>query len=188
MALRDKGPVLLIVDIQQGFEDVAYWGGNRNNLSAEAQVGSILDRWRRLGLPVIHVWHSSSNLQSPLHKTHKGFMVHPAVAPQGDEPVLTKQVNSAFIGTDLHQRLVELEASTVVVVGLTTDHCISTTVRMAGNFGFDTMVVSDATATFDKIDDHGKLWSADIVHDVHLASLKDEFAEIISTEILLDRL
>lgn len=186
--LSDKKPVLLLVDIQTGFADVEYWGGHRNNPEAELRAGEILAAWRTHALSIIHVWHSSTNLASPLHETNTGFAVHPAVAPKPDEPVIIKHVNSAFIGTDLQDRLKEMNASTLVIIGLTTDHCISTTVRMSGNFDYETMIISDAVATFDKIDITGKRWPAETVHAIHLASLKDEFAEILDTETLLDRL
>lgn len=186
MSLRDKNPVLLLVDIQQGFVDEAYWGGNRNNPDAERIAGTVLERWRSFDLPRVHVRHSSTNPHSPLHETHEGFAIHQAVSPQDDELVITKNVNSAFIGTDLYQLLEEMGASTLVIAGLTTDHCISTTVRMAGNLGFETLVLSDATATFDKQDIYGDRISSDTVHQVHLASLQDEFAQVIGSQELFE--
>jgi nicotinamidase-related amidase len=72
------------------------------------------------------------------------------VKPVGRELIIKKNVNSAFIGTDLKEQLENQKITKLVIVGLTTDHYISTTTRMAGNFGFDTFIVSDATATFNK--------------------------------------
>ncbi|MTI21876.1 isochorismatase family protein, partial [Fulvivirga sp. RKSG066] len=131
--LRDKKPALLLVDIQKGFEDEEFWGGNRNNKDCELKCQSILHAWRAAGLPVFHVIHSSQNPQSKLHKTHPGFEIKDEVKPLDNEPVLIKNVNSAFIGTDLKERLDAQNIKTVVVVGMTTNHCISTTVRMAAN-------------------------------------------------------
>ena len=186
--LRDKKPVLLLIDIQCGFEDEAYWGGNRNNPDAEVVASKLLDRWRALDLPRIHIRHSSTNPNSRLHASDSGFAFHPAVMPTADELVLTKHVNSAFIGTDLSARLDEMATTTVIVAGLTTDHCISTTVRMSGNLGYDTVLVSDATAAFDKVDIDGKTWPSEIVHAVSIASLNEEFATIISSQELLEQL
>jgi nicotinamidase-related amidase len=100
--------------------------------------------------------------------------------------VIKKSVNSAFIGTGLEKRLRRRGIRTVVVTGLTTDHCVATTARMAGNLGFDTYVVSDATATFDREGADGKRYSAEEVHAVNLASLNQEFAKVVTTNALLE--
>lgn len=107
------------------------------------------------------------------------------MAPRSGEPVINKNVNSAFIGTDLEKQLRDRGIRTVVVTGLTTDHCVATTARMAGNLGFDTYVVSDATATFDREGADGKRYSAEEVHAVNLASLNQEFAKVVTTNALL---
>ena len=93
-------------------------------------------------------------------------------------------MNSAFIGTDLKERLDNEKITKLVIVGLTTDHCVSTTTRMAGNFGFDTFLVSDATATFNKKGIDGKNFSAGLIHETALASLNGEFATVVTTDFL----
>ena len=148
MTKQDK-PALLLVDIQQGFDDVAYWGGHRNNPAAEANAGRLLAFWRANNLPLFHIKHCSTNPDSRLVAGKPGNEFQAVVKPSDGEPVIEKNVNSAFIGTNLRQQLDAANIKTVVIVGLTTDHCVSTTTRMAGNYGYDTFVVSDATATFD---------------------------------------
>ena len=81
----------------------------------------------------------------------QGFDFNENVLPQENEPIITKSVNSAFIGTNLKEQLDGLGITTLVIVGLTSNHCVSTTVRMSGNFGYETYLISDATATFDRI-------------------------------------
>ncbi|TPN82977.1 cysteine hydrolase family protein [Aquimarina algicola] len=185
MALREKKPALLLVDLQKGFLEETYWGGNRNNKNAEEICAKILAQWRALQLPVFHIRHSSTNPESKLHESHKGFDFSEYAIPQGNEPVITKHVNSAFIGTDLKKQLDELNITTVVIVGLTTNHCISTTTRMSGNYGYKTYLISDATATFDRIGINGETYSAETIHMTTLANLREEFATIWGSEKLL---
>ncbi|HZF73174.1 MAG TPA: isochorismatase family protein, partial [Gemmatimonadaceae bacterium] len=94
-------------------------------------------------------------------------------------------VNSAFIGTDLESYLRAKGIQSLVVVGLTTAHCLSTSVRMAANLGFDVTVVADATATHARRAVDGTTYSPELIHNVELAALKDEFATIRNTRELL---
>ena len=122
------------------------------------------------------------------HPDAPGFAVKPEARELPGEIIITKQVNSAFIGTDLEARLRAGGITTVVIVGITTDHCVSTTTRMAGNLGFDTIIVSDATATFERTGPDGRHYSADEMHDTALASLSGEFATVMSTAQILESL
>ena len=178
-------PALLLIDIQQGFEDAAFWGGVRNHPNAEKNAARLLEVWRQHGFPVIHVKHNSVDPQSLLAEGKPGNAIQTVVQPNEGEPVFGKMVNSAFIGTGLEQYLREAGIRQLVVVGLTTDHCVSTTVRMAGNLGFDTYVVNDATATFPKRGFDGKIFPAEVIHETALASLNEEFATILNTEDIL---
>ena len=134
-------PALILVDIQKGFDDIAYWGGQRNNPDAEINAGKLLKHWRENHLPLFHIQHCSSNPNSLLHDTKEGNAFKEITAPIDDEPIIKKNVNSAFIGTALKEQLDNAKISTLVIVGLTTDHCISTTTRMAGNFGYELSLI-----------------------------------------------
>jgi nicotinamidase-related amidase len=177
-------PALLLIDIQRGFDNIEYWGGQRNNPGAELKARELLDLWRKYQLPVFHIQHCSSNLNSPLHESNAGNAFNELVAPLPGETVIQKNVNSAFIGTDLQARLEKDTINTLVIVGLTTDHCISTTVRMAGNLGYDSFLVADATATFNKKGIDGKNYPAELIHETALASLNEEFATVVSTDLV----
>ena len=185
MAFADTNPALLLIDVQQGFAQEDFFGGNRNNRDAEQHCGQLLAAWRARGLPVFHVRHSSQNPQSPLHASHAGFAFCPQVQPQGDEPVITKTVNSAFIGTDLKAWLDDLRITTLVVAGITTNHCVSTSVRMAGNFGFAVYCAHDACACFDRTGVWGEHYPAETIHRTALANLHGEFAQVASTAHIL---
>jgi nicotinamidase-related amidase len=177
-----KLPALLLIDVQQGFDDLAYWGGARNNPDAEKRMAELLLVWRAAGAPVVHAQHCSRNANSRLHRSHPGWKIKPEVTPRAGEPVIEKDVNSCFIGTPLESVLREKGFQSLVIAGLTTDHCVSTTVRMAGNLGFGTYVVSDATATFDKRGPDGELFPAELIHRTALASLHEEFATVLTAE------
>lgn len=187
MTLQDR-PALLLIDIQKGMDDIEYYGGHRNNPQAEENMMRLLHFWRQNNLPIFHVKHNSTNLNSPLVPGQKGNDIKDIVKPIQGEQFIEKNVNSAFIGTDLQQRLNHDAIKTLVIIGLTTDHCVSTTARMAGNLGYDTYIVADATATFDKVGANGKKYSAEILHEAELASLHEEFAIVLETEKLLNEL
>ena len=186
MEFITKNPALLLIDIQKAFLDKDYPGGKRNNYDAELICGKILEKWRELGLNVIHVRHSSTNPDSKLHELKPGFEFNDFVIPKGDEIVLTKSVNSAFIGTGLDEVLKDLNINTLVIVGMTTNHCISTSVRMAGNLGYETYLISDSTACYNTIGLDGKEIDCEVIYESSMASLKNEFASILKSDELLN--
>ena len=181
-------PALIIIDVQKGMDNEAHWGGNRNNRDAEKKIAEILAHWRSLNLPIFHVFHSSTDPKSPLRENEPGFEVKDEAKPMAGEPVIVKHVNSAFIGTDLQVSLESQGIKQLVIVGLTTNHCVSTTTRMAGNLGFDVLLISDATATFDRMGINGQKFDAETIHQTTLASLHNEFAEVIDQQELFKRI
>tara|TARA_Y100001936_G_C15977747_1_gene614792 strand:+ start:286 stop:855 length:570 start_codon:yes stop_codon:yes gene_type:complete len=188
MEFVNKNTALLLVDIQKAFLDKDYPGGKRNNHDAEIICGKILKKWRELGLKVIHVRHSSTNPDSMLHISKPGFEFNDHVRPINNELVLTKNVNSAFIGTGLNEILIKSKIKTIVIIGMTTNHCISTTVRMSGNLGYDTYLISDSTACYNTIGNDGEEIDCEIIYNVSIANLKDEFARIINSKKLFELL
>jgi nicotinamidase-related amidase len=182
--LGDK-TALIIIDVQDGLDDPRL--GKRNNPDAESNIARLLAAWRTKRRPIYHVQHISTKANSPLRPNQPGNAIKRIVAPQGDEPVIQKTVNNAFIGTDLEDRLRGEDIQSVVIVGLTTGHCVSATARMAGDLGFTTFVVDDATASHDCISYDGTHYPAETIHAISLASLHDEFATILKTDQLLDK-
>ena len=184
--LLNKNSALLLVDIQKAFLEKDYPGIIRNNEDAEFICGKILKKWRTLDLPVIHVRHSSTNPESKLHKSKPGFEFNDYVIPLNTEIVLTKKVNSAFIGTNLEDILFKGNINTLVIVGMTTNHCISTTVRMSGNLGFNTYLISDSTACYNTKGLNGEIIDCNTIYNSALASLQEEFATVIDSKELFD--
>jgi nicotinamidase-related amidase len=182
-AIALKDPALLLIDIQKGFDDPSW--GNRNNPAAEEKIASLLSFWRSHSWPVIHIQHCSLESGSPLAPGQMGCEFKDDTKPIDGEKQFKKTVNSAFIGTHLEEHLRTRGIDRLVIVGLTTDHCVSTSTRMAGNLGFSVTLVSDATATFDREGHDGAYHSADEIHVIHLASLNDEFCTVKSTAEVL---
>ena len=185
MKLMNQKPVLICIDLQQGFLEEDSWGGNRNNKTAEEVSSKIIARWREMDEEIIHVRHSSTNAESKLHQSSSGFNFNPLCQPIEGETILTKSVNSCFIGTSLKEVLDARDCETLVIIGLTTDHCVSTTTRMASNYGYKCYLICDATATFNRIGVNGETYDSELVHLTALASLKDEFATILSSDELM---
>jgi nicotinamidase-related amidase len=179
----DPNTALIVVDMQKGFDDPSW--GPRNNPLLERNVASLLQLWREALAPVIHVHHCSISPVGCFRLGTPGNGPKIEAVPDGGEAVYKKHVNSAFIGTTLEADLRQQGIQSLVIVGLTTNHCISTTVRMAGNLGFRTYVVSDATATFDRAGADGHLRRAEDVHNAALGDLHQEFAEVIDTTSVL---
>jgi nicotinamidase-related amidase len=180
--LDKENNALIIIDVQKAFDDKKW--GERNNLNAEENIRKILNLWREKEWPIIYIQHTSDNPNSVFYPLSEGFAIKEIVKPADAEVILTKKVNSSFIGTNLEGYLKENRISTVVITGLTTPHCISTTTRMSGNLGFDTYLISDATAAFGLKDQNDNYYDAETIHNISLATLNDEFATILTTNQL----
>lgn len=183
MSLK-TGCALLVIDVQRGFDDPRW--GKRNNLGAEATITRLIGAFRDRRRPILHVWHDSPAPDGAFREGTIGNMPKPEGLPLPTESTYRKRVNSAFIGTTLEQDLRANHVDSVVLVGFTTNHCVSTTARMAGNLGFATFVVSDATAAFERFTIDGRRRSAEEVHDAALSDLSEEFATIVNADDIID--
>lgn len=176
---------LILIDWQQGFDDHEYWGGNRNNPHAEHNALALLKHWRGRGWPVMHGVHHSRDPNSLLRQDKPGGAFKPGFEPTDIERVFVKRVNSCFIGTDLEVSLRNAQISQLVIAGLTTNHCVSTTVRMAGNLDFAVELIGDACATFDRVGADGTHYPADLVHALSLANIHGEFCQVCETRDII---
>lgn len=165
--------VLLPIDMQVGFDEPG--SPPRWNRDLDANGLALLATWRAARRPIIHVRHDSVQPGSTLAPAHPGNRLRPGFEPQGDEPLVTKSVNSAFIGTDLDLRLRRLDARHIVVFGMVTDQCVSTTIRMGANLGWDMILVPDACDCFALPDGRGGTIPAEQIHAAHVATLAFEF-------------
>lgn len=174
---------LLVVDVQMGFDDPVW--GRRNNPACEENIAALIGAWRDAGRPIVFVRHDSVLPNSPLRPDRPGNALRPEVSGEPDL-LVTKSVNSAFLGEpDLDAWLRERGIRGVAIVGVQTNYCCETTARMAGNLGYDTLFVLDATHTFDLPAFGGGTISAEELARVTASNLHGEFAEVLMTADLL---
>lgn len=175
-------PALIVVDVQRAFDEWEAAGKRRNNPDAVARIADLLTAFRQNGAPIFHIRHEGTNPTSSFRPGGSGSAVKDEAREAPGEPVVVKHVNNAFIGTDLDNRLRAADIATLVICGATTNHCVETTTRMAGNLGFDTRLVRDATWTFDRVGPDGEKHSAEEIHAMTLSNLNGEFARIVTTD------
>jgi nicotinamidase-related amidase len=175
--------VLLPIDMQRAF-DGAPWP-RRWNDKVDANGLALLKQWREAGRPIVHVRHDSVIEGSSLAQSSPGNQLRPGFEPLAGEPLVSKSVNSAFIGTDLNLRLRRLGARHVVAFGISTDMCVSTTVRTGANLGWDMVLAEDACDCFDLPDGKGGTIPAEMVEAEHVATLGFEFCRVMPTAELL---
>jgi len=178
-------PALIVVDVQRAFDEWEAAGKRRNNPDAVARIVDLLKAFRGNDAPIFHIRHEGTKPTSSFRPESSGYAVKDEAREAPGEPVIVKRVNSAFIGTDLEERLRAADIATLVICGATTNHCVETTTRMAGNLGFDTHLVRDATWTFDRIGPDGEKHSAEAIHAMTLSNVSGEFARIVTTDDVL---
>ena len=181
-------PALLLIDVQRGFDEIEAAGTPRNNPQAQHNIARLLAAFRAANARIIHIRHASTEPNSVFRPENPGFAVMPQAHENPGETVLIKNVNSAFIGTRLEALLRAENIRTLVIAGATTNHCVETTTRMAGNLGFDAQLVEDACWTFDRTGPDGHTHTAAEIHRMSLANLSGEFATIVTTQSMIEHL
>lgn len=178
--------VLILIDMQRAF-DAPPWPPRWNERVDENGL-ALLAAWRAAKRPIIHVRHDSVVEGSTMRPGQPGNAFRPGFDPLEEEQLVTKSVNAAFIGTDLDLRLRRLGADTVVMFGISTDMCVSTSVRVGANLGYRVILVEDACDCFDLADGAGGVIAAREIHRAHVATLRADFAAVVTTEDMLTAL
>ena len=86
----------------------------------------------------------------------------------------------------MYKRQSDNKLKTLVIIGMTTNHCISSTVRMSGNLGFETYLISDSTACFNSKGLDGEIIDCNTIYESAIASLNEEFATILNSKELFE--
>lgn len=173
---------LLVIDVQRAFDDAEHWG-RRNNPDCESNVAALAAEWQARALPLVLVRHDSVEAGSPLQPGSPGNAFKPELDGLEPDLLVSKQTNSAFYGKpDLRGWLDDRGLRTLVLCGISTNHCVETTARMGANLGYDIRFVLDATHTFDRTGPDGRTLTADELARATATSLHGEFAQITATE------
>ncbi len=186
--IKSSGPALIVIDVQKGIDEADHWGGNRNNPGAEGNIELLMAYWQKMKYPVFIVQHCSVTPTSPFFPGKEGNALKDFVAVQKAANLIQKKSANAFVGTTLENQLNEMGVVDVYIVGFITNNSVEATARMAGDLGFKTTVVDDATATFSKKGLNGTIHSSDLIHQISLANLAGEYAAIRSTFQVLEGL
>ncbi|MBS7690825.1 isochorismatase family protein [Pseudomonas lalucatii] len=136
--------------------------------------------------PRVHIRHVSRAPDSVFAPGQAGALFQPELAPRPDEAVFEKNVTDAFIHSGLERWLHVRGIGQLVIVGVASENSVEATARSASNLGFITRVVADACYTFAKLDYGGRPRSAEEVHDMAMANLQAEYAEVVASTALLD--
>jgi len=183
MSTLPQNAALILIDVQNVW-DHPKWG-RRNNPDAEVNIAKLLYAWRETGRPIFYFQHVEKGPDTLFRAGTVAVEIRDIVRPLEGEPVIQKHVHSAFMGTNFEERLHHEGITTLFITGFMTNGCVETTARMAGDLDFKTHVVSDGTATFDRVGPDGVLHMAEEVHAMSLTNLHRTFATIVTTADVL---
>lgn len=131
---------LIVVDVQNGVVAQAH-----QRDSVVANIGTLVERARRAGVPVVWVQHNDAQLA----RGSDDWRIVPELSPGDGEPLVEKTWNDSFEDTRLEDVLSELKVGRLIVAGAQTDACIRSTLHGAVTRGYDTVLVEDGHTTED---------------------------------------
>ena len=174
---------LLIIDIQNDY----FPGGKMELEGADAagvKASEALAKFRKDGLPVIHVRHLSVRPGATFFLPGtKGADIHDSVKPRSGETIVEKNFPNSFRDTALKEILDEQKISNLVVAGMMTHMCVDASVRQAADLGYKVTLLADACATRAQTFS-GEIVPARQVHAAFLAALNGFYARVIPTHEL----
>jgi nicotinamidase-related amidase len=182
-SLTAKKTALIVVDFQY-----EYFDGKMkipDGLKALKEAKKLVDFAHKKGMTVVFVRHEGP-ADGPLFAKGSHFAdFHKDLSPANGDLVITKATPSSFVGTDLDAQLKKLGISDLIVTGLMTHMCVSSTARDAVPLGYQVIIPEDATATRDLATWDGKVIDHNDLQRAALAGVADVFAEIKTTQQVL---
>ena len=165
-----ENTALIIIDIQND-----YFPGGKLELDkpqiAANNTARLLDYFRANGLPLVHIQHENLNADLPFMLPDSvGQKIHSSVQPIEGEMLITKHFPNAFWSTSLEQHLNTQGIKNLVIVGMMTHMCVSSTTRAAMERGFNVSLIADACATR-SLEFNDQVIPAKTVHQTALAEL-----------------
>jgi nicotinamidase-related amidase len=168
---------LVIIDMQRDFLEPGGFGAALGNdvsrlRRAIGPIARVLEAARRAGMLIVHTreGHRADLTDLPPSKRRRGRFTtgigdegpmgrilvrgergHDIVdelRPEVGEPVVDKPGKGAFHATDLDALLKNRAIGQLIVCGVTTEVCVSTTVREANDRGYDCLVLADCVASY----------------------------------------
>ena len=182
-----KRPALLVVDFINGFTDPAspLGGDFSEQLAVTAQL---LDVFRRDNLPITFntieyepdfrdagVFIQKVPSLSVLLRGSPMCEIDERIKPKSGEYIVSKKYASSFFGTNLDTWLKNNQCDTVVIVGCTTSGCVRASAVDSLQYGYRTIVVRDGCGD-----------RADGPHEANLFDMDAKYADVVSTEEVLD--
>ncbi|MBA1334068.1 MAG: Amidases related to nicotinamidase [Firmicutes bacterium] len=106
-----------------------------------------------------------------------GAQIIDELKPMPDEIVVNKTTDSVLTGTNYAQLIRNMGIETVIVTGIVTDQCVSSTVRSLADEGFEVIVVEDCCAA-----------ATQELHDAELTIINIIYCNVMSTDEVIELL
>jgi len=137
---------LIVIDVQESFRVRPNWAAV-NHPDIADRVNRLVRAARVQGDLVVWVLHTEPGTGGAFDPANGHVRLIEGLAPVDGEPLITKTAHNAFTTTNLQQLLTQHGVTEVVISGIRTEQCCETTARVASDFGYDVVFVTEATAT-----------------------------------------
>jgi len=183
-SLNAKQTAVIVIDIQNEY----FPGGKMpipDGMQALKNSKRIVEFAHKNKMPVFFVQHLG-DADGPLFAKGSRFAeFHKDLQPAKGDRVISKATPSSFVGTDLQKQLDSLGIKQLIITGLMTHMCVSSTARDAVPLGYSVIIPEDATATRDLATWDNKVVDHKVLQQAALTGVGDVFAEIKTTDAVL---
>lgn len=182
-ALTASSTALIVIDFQN-----EYFEGKifiPDGMKALKNTQRLVKFAHKNQFPVFFIQHIGLADGPLFAKGSKTAKFHPDLQPGKTDHVITKATPSSFVGTDLEKQLKQMGIKKIIITGLMTHMCVSSTARDAVPLGYQVIIAEDATATRDLATWDHQVIDHDTLQKTALAGVADVFAEIFTTDQIL---